>query len=33
LRGEIPVVVLGRYKRFRAEAIDEWVQAQEKRAK
>jgi excisionase family DNA binding protein len=31
-RGDLPVVQLGRYKRFRAEAIDAWIKAQEKSA-
>jgi excisionase family DNA binding protein len=31
-RGEIPTVELGRYKRYRAEAIDTWVEEREKSA-
>jgi predicted DNA-binding transcriptional regulator AlpA len=29
-RGEIPTVELGRYKRYRAEAIDAWVRKSER---
>jgi excisionase family DNA binding protein len=28
-RGELPTVPLGRYKRFRPEAIEHWIQEQE----
>jgi excisionase family DNA binding protein len=28
-RGEIPCVTLGRYRRFRADAIQEWIEEQE----
>jgi len=31
-RGEIPTVELGRYKRYREEAIAAWVEAREKAA-
>jgi excisionase family DNA binding protein len=30
-RGEIPCVVLGRYRRFRREAIERWIEEQESR--
>jgi excisionase family DNA binding protein len=28
-RGVIPTVTLGRYRRFRAQAIEEWIEEQE----
>jgi excisionase family DNA binding protein len=30
-RGAIPTVTLGRYRRFRLEAIEEWITKQEER--
>ncbi|MBM3667739.1 MAG: helix-turn-helix domain-containing protein [Actinobacteria bacterium] len=31
-RGLIPTVTLGRYRRYRSEAIDEWIEEREARA-
>jgi excisionase family DNA binding protein len=28
-RGELPTVVLGRYRRYRHEAVEEWIKQQE----